>query len=196
MLRMEDKKIMVKDAHRLSNVFLDRELSHLLAPIRITMKKSLPKIEVLSFTLEDTKEGDIHELPRWAAEVLVEMGFAEAEDESFELEVFKALSRERIQGPTQLSTLKDDFYLKLRRLLKGLRAKAEKDGSIKPELDRLLISVYDLITLRIGKLLYLAGSSYPQGISEKVTPEEKELFDQVRKSVEEWRNFLVEGEAL
>jgi len=185
---------MIKVSSKMPSFLGDRELEYILSPVKITMKRGLPNIETLSFKLEETKEGDLIEVPRWVSEVLVDMGFAEVQGEPFEVEVFKVLSRERIQGSLQLSTLKGDFYLKMKRYLGNLKLKSERNGAFKPDFERFSVSAYDLITLRLSKLLYLASSSStPQDLFEKITPEERELFNEAHRMVDGWRRAVLEG---
>ena len=151
-------------------------------------------MDTLFFHLDETKEGDSVEVPRWVGEILVETGFADAQEESLEIEISRALSRERIQGSLQLSTLKKDFYLKVRRHLNYLERKGEIDEAAKPEHERFSVSAYDLITLRLGKLLYFgSSSSTPQDLLEKITPEEEKLFNGAHDVVESWRKTVLEG---
>jgi DNA replication initiation complex subunit (GINS family) len=103
-----------------------------------------------------------------------------------ELELFKAVHRERIQGPAQLSPLPRDFYPKLRAYLKGLKDPAK--------LAKARASAHDLLTLRIGKILDLtATTSLPPGVEERLTPEELYLYRRTLALVEEFRRGVVEG---
>ena len=90
----------------------DREFSYLLSSTRLRVKQKIPKIDIGSIHLESMNEGDAVDLPRWIAEVLINMDVCESQEESFASEVFKAVTREKIAGPDQLSTLRPDFYLR------------------------------------------------------------------------------------
>jgi hypothetical protein len=185
---------MIRAASDVSSFFQDRELDYVLLPIKIKMKRGLPRIASSSFELAETKEGDVIEVSRWVSEVLVDMGFAEVQGEPFEVEVFKALSRERIQGPLQLSTLKSEFYLKMRRHLSELKMKSERNGTARADFEKFSVSTYDLLTLRLSKLLYLASSSSThQDLLDKITPEERLLFEEAHRMVVSWRKAVLEG---
>lgn len=185
---------MNREANDLEEFLKDREIELLLSPVKAMIKRGMPKIDVGSIHLEETKEGDIIEVPRWVGEAMNRLGLAEIQEESLDIEMFKALSRERIQGATQLSTLREDFYIKLRRYLKSL-----KEGDVKPSLsnqdyEKLLVSAYDLLTLRTGKLLHLTSSpSSSSDLSERITPEEERLFEKVNRMVSAWRRGILEG---
>jgi hypothetical protein len=73
-----------------------REREFLLAPVRVIMKTSTEQIEVGDLVLAKAKEGERVEMARWVAEELVDLELAEMQEESFEVEIFKALTREKI----------------------------------------------------------------------------------------------------
>ncbi len=169
----------------------DRELEHLLSPVKILMKQSAPKIVMASIEIEERKEGDLIEVPRWVAEAYSELGFAEVQEESFELDMLQTLSRERIQGSNQLSTLTGDFYLKLKRHLGYLTRNSKARNGSKYEYDDAYMKALDLITLRTVKLLPLAVGEYTPDIVKKVTPEELKLFNMVRETVQNWKDAVL-----
>ena len=172
----------------------DREFAYLLTGTRLRFKQKIPRIDIGSIHLEPMNEGDAIDLPRWVAEVLVEMGVCENQEENFSSEVFKAVTREKIAGSDQLSTLRPDFYLKVRRqLFFGAQAPNFRPSSI-PEFEKMRTLVYDLVALRLRKILSLATSlSPPTDIKEKLTPEEYQIFDSVYGLLHSWRSIVMEG---
>jgi GINS complex protein helical bundle domain len=173
-----------------------RETSYLLGKTRVTMRSSLENIEVGDFRVESLKEGQSAELPRWVAEALVALNVAQMDEEPFEQELFRSLSREKLMGPLQLSNLSSDFYPRMKRMLTR-RAEEAKDGKIKREdYDKLKASSYDLIGMRLSKLLSLSSSSTsPQSLTDKLTPEERAFFALSQSVSREWRDALLEGGA-
>jgi hypothetical protein len=172
----------------------DREFAYLLSGTRLRVKQKFPRIDIGSIHLEPMNEGDSIDLPRWVAEVLVDMNLCESQEESFSSEVFKAVTREKIAGNDQLSTLRPDFYLKIRRHLNY----ASGSTSLKPistqELDKTRTLIYDLIALRLRKILSIAASlSPPIDIKEKLTPEEYQIFDSIYRLLQTWRSMIMEG---
>jgi|TARA_B100000959_G_scaffold280336_1_gene341977 DNA replication initiation complex subunit (GINS family) len=145
-----------------------------------------------SFELEESKEGDLIELPRWAAEEIAKLGFVEVQEESFEVEMLKALSRERIQSSNQISTLTDDFYLKLKRYLRRLKDDTETKKSSKNDYGESYIKAMDLLKIRTAKLLPLTVGEDNQEIMRKITSEEQTLFNEVRNTVQKWRKKILE----
>ncbi|MCP8322336.1 MAG: DNA replication complex GINS family protein [archaeon] len=172
----------------------DYEIGFLLVPVKVIIKQDLPAIEIGSVNLPEAHEGDVIEVPRWVAEIMVQMNFAELQEESFNLELFKALSRERMQDPSQISTLKADFYPEMKRRMKLTKSMMERDESLKEVYEKFSSSAYDLIALRTSKLLYLASSPLSPDLEKKITPEEKNLFELIRSIIENWRKAILEVE--
>ena len=172
----------------------DYEIGFLLTPVKVIIKQGLPAIEIGSVNLPEAHEGDVIEVPKWVAEIMVQMDFAEIQEESFDLELFKALSRERMQDPSQISTLKSDFYPEMKRKMKSMKSMMERDESLKEAYEKFSSSAYDLIALRTSKLLYLASSPLSPDLERKITPEEKNLFELIRSIIEDWKKTILEVE--
>ena len=79
----------------------DREFAYLLSGTRLRVKQKFSRIDIGSIHLDPMNEGDSIDLPRWVAEVLVDMNICENQEESFSSEVFKAVTREKIAGSDQ-----------------------------------------------------------------------------------------------
>ncbi|MDA4111345.1 MAG: DNA replication complex GINS family protein [Thaumarchaeota archaeon] len=172
----------------------DREFAYLLSASRLRVKQKISRIDIGSIHLEPMNEGDTIDLPRWVAEVLVNLDICESQEESFSSEVFKAVTREKIAGSEQLSTLRPDFYLKIRRQLAHTRDFGNLKPSSIPELEKTRTLIYDLIALRLRKILSIAASlSPPTDVREKLTPEEYQIFDSVYGLLQSWRSMMMEG---
>ena len=172
----------------------DREFANRLSGTRLKVEKKTTKVDIGSVHLEPMNEGDAVDLPRWIAEVLVDLDICESQEESFASEVFKAVTKEKIVGSDQLSTLKPDFYLKIRRHL----AYAGNPNNLKPnaipELEKTRTLIYDLITMRLRKILSIAASISPSTeVRDKLTPEEYQIFDSVYSLLQSWRSIAMEG---
>lgn len=183
---------MPDDSEAIKELFEERERNFILSKSRVTMRSSLENIDVGDFKIESLKEGESVELPRWVAEELVQMNLAEAPEEPFETEILRALSREKMMGPLQLSNLEQDFYLRMRRRLSCLGA-AVQDGRVRrEELERLRATSYDLIGMRLSKLLSLSSTSTTATIlGEKLTPEERAFFGLSQSFSKDWRAALL-----
>lgn len=171
----------------------DREFSYLLSSTRLRVKQKIPKTDIGSIHLEAMNEGDAVDLPRWIAEVLIGMDLCESQEESFASEVFKAVTREKIAGSDQISALRPDFYLKIRRHL-TFAIDSNKRASSIPETEKTRALIYDLMALRLRKILGIAASlSPPTDLKGKLTPEEYQIFDSVYSLLQSWRSMTMDG---
>jgi len=170
------------------------EREFLLGNVRVTMKSSLENIQAGDYTIEKFEEGASEVLPRWVAEELEAAGLAEIQEEPFEAEVFRALSKEKMMGPLQLSGLSSDFYVRMRRRLDKLQ-KEVGDGKAKHEdFQRLRAACYDLVGMRLSKILSQSGAaSSAPSVSEKLAPEEKTFFSLSQSLAQEWKSALLAG---
>ena len=170
------------------------ERTYLLGNTRVKMRTSVENLEVGDFRLDKLSEGENAELPRWVAEELVSLGMAESSEEPFEAELFRALSREKMLGPLQLSALPPDFYARMRRKLDHLEREVAGGRAKREEADKLRAGSYDLIGMRLSKMLSLSSSSGSVGsLADKLTPEESFFFSSSQAMSKEWKGILLGG---
>ena len=175
-----------------AEIIAERERDYILGKTKVKMKSSLENIEVGDYSISSLQEGQVVEVPRWMGEELVFLKLAEFQEEPFEAEVYKALSREKMMGPLQLSPLSIEFYMRMRRKLSVLEDEVARGTAKKEDLDRLRSSCYDLVGMRLGKMLSLSSSSAPAGtLSDKLTPEESAFFSLSQSMSKEWKDALL-----
>ena len=171
-----------------------REREYLLGITRARMRSSVENLDVGDFHIERLSEGETAELPRWVADELVTQGMAEPTETPFENEIFSAISKEKMMGPLQLSTLTQDFYVRMRRRLGSLGSGVAEGRSKKEDLERLRAVCYDLVGIRLSKLLALSSSSTPaSSLVDRLTPEEAEFFAISQSLSKEWKAGLLGG---
>jgi DNA replication initiation complex subunit (GINS family) len=146
------------------------------------------------FHIEKLSEGETASVPRWVAEELIAQGIAESLETPFETEIFSALGKEKMMGPLQLSGLPADFYVKMRRRISLLAKSVAEGKSRREDLERLRAVCYDLVGIRLSKLLSLSSSSAPaSSLAEKLTPEESSFFALSQAFAKEWKSGLLGG---
>ena len=171
-----------------------KEREFQLGTTRIKMKASIENLEIGDFRFEKLGEGETVDLPRWVADELMARGMAEEASPPFENEVFSALSKEKMMGPLQLSSLPPDFYVKMRRRLVMLGAGVAAGKGRKEDLEKLRAACYDLVGIRLSKLLSLSSSStQPSMMAERLTAEESAFFGLTQSLSGEWRTALLGG---
>jgi DNA replication factor GINS len=153
----------------LRNTYL---LEYLLEEIRVTFKSDV-KISINDINI-DAKEGDILLLPRWLTKILSKKNLIEIQDNEMSSYVSKALNRERISKPHDVSGIDADFYIRVDDFLKSLNEK---------ERETLMVSLNSFVISRLGKIVKLAAASSLSAETEsKLSAEEKQLYDFINTS--------------
>ena len=153
----------------LRNTYL---LEYLLEEIRVTFKSDV-KISINDINI-DAKEGDILLLPRWLTKILSKKNLIEIQDNEMSSYVSKALNRERISKPHDISGIDADFYIRVDDFLKSLNEK---------ERETLMVSLNSFVISRLGKIVKLAAaSSLSAEMETKLSAEEKELYNFINTS--------------
>jgi DNA replication factor GINS len=153
----------------LRNTYL---LEYLLEEIRVTFKSDV-KISINDINI-DAKEGDILQVPRWLTKILSKRNLIEIQDSEISGYVSKALNRERISKPHDISGIDADFYVRVDDFLKSLNEK---------ERETLMVSLNSFVISRLGKIVKLAAaSSLSAEMETKLSAEEKQLYNFINKS--------------
>jgi DNA replication factor GINS len=147
-------------------------LEYLLEEIRVTFKSDV-KISINEINI-DAKEGDILLLPRWFTKILLNKNLVEVQDNEISSYVSKALNRERISKPHDISSVDVDFYIRVNDFLESLSEK---------ERETLMVSLNSFVMSRLGKIVKLAAASSLSAETEsKLSAEERQLYDFVHSS--------------
>ncbi len=153
----------------LRNTYL---LEYLLEEIRVTFKSDV-KISINDINI-DAKEGDILLLPRWLTKILSKKNLIEIQDNEMSSYVSKALNRERISKPHDISGIDADFFIRVDDFLKSLNEK---------ERETLMVSLNSFVISRLGKIVKLAAaSSLSAEMETKLSAEEKQLYNFINTS--------------
>jgi hypothetical protein len=185
----------LSEAHSALRQMLDqRDRAYMLGTTRTRMRSSLENLDVGDFHIDKLSEGGTVELPRWVAEELVSLKLAEVDEEPFDVQVLRALSKEKLMGPMQLSPLQEDFYIRMRRRLAYLAKAVQEGRARKEDVDRLRAACYDIVGMRLNKLLSLSGSSVSAStLADRLTPDEASFFATSQSMSKEWKTALLGG---
>jgi DNA replication factor GINS len=153
----------------LKNIYL---LQYLLEEIRVTFTSDV-KVSINDINI-DAKEGDILLLPRWLAKNLSRKKLIDVQDNETSSYVSKALNRERISKPHDISGVDVDFYIRVNDYLEGLNEK---------EKETLSVSLNSFVMSRLEKIVKLAAaSSLSAEMETKLSAEERQLYNFVHSS--------------
>ena len=184
---------MLTEPESIGELFERKEREFMLANSKVRMRASVENLNAGDYKIESYAQGQTVEIPRWMAEELVELNLAEPQEQSFEDEISRALSKEKMMGPLQLSILPSDFYMRMRRRLLSLSGEAGREMR-KEDLEKIRSACYDIIGMRLSKLLSLSSSS-SQGssLTDRLAPEEEAFFAVSQALSKEWRTALFGG---
>jgi DNA replication factor GINS len=147
-------------------------IEYLTEDIRVSYKQDV-NVSVGGVMI-DAKQGDISSIPRWVAKILLEQGTVEFPDNNVSSYISRALNRERISKPHDLSGIDADFYIRVNDYLEGLRER---------ERENLIVSMNSFIASRLEKIVKLAAASpLSPELKEKLSAEENELYMLVHNS--------------
>jgi DNA replication factor GINS len=152
--------------HKIETIQSAYHFEYMMQDIRVTYKRDL-KVSLGSITI-DAKEGDISSLPRWLAKLLADESVIEIQDNDSSAYISRALNRERISKPHDLSGLDPDFYIRVHDYLEGLNER---------EKESIIVSLLSFVTSRLEKIVKLAAASaLSPELEAKLSVEEKELY--------------------
>lgn len=153
----------------LQNTYL---LQYLLEEIRVTFKSDV-NVSISDINI-DAKEGDILLVPRWLAKNFSKKKLIDVQDNETSSYVSKALNRERISKPHDISGVDVDFYIRVNDYLEGLNEK---------EKETLSVSLNSFVMSRLEKIVKLAAaSSLSAEMETKLSAEERQLYNFVHSS--------------
>jgi DNA replication factor GINS len=148
------------------------KLEYLLEEIRVTFKSDV-KISINNIKI-DAKEGDILPMSRWLSKILSNKNLVEIQDNEVSSYVSKALNRERISKPHEISGIDADFYIRIDDFIESLNEK---------EKETLTVSLNSFVISRLGKIVKLAAASSLSAETEsKLSAEERQLYNFVHTS--------------
>ncbi len=162
----------------LKNIYL---LQYLLEEIRVTFKSDV-KVSINDINI-DAKEGDILLLPRWLAKNLSRKKLIDVQDNETSSYVSKALNRERISKPHDISGVDVDFYIRANDYLESLNEK---------EKEALSVSLNSFVMSRLEKIVKIAAaSSLSAEMETKLSAEERQLYNFVHSSSMAFKEWVL-----
>ena len=128
------------------------------------------------------KEGEVNNLPRWVGKVLADNKLGTLDSPDMITELKQALSKEKMVGEYQISTLDPHFYIKLKESMKEL----DKD-----DFDRVESMMLELFRMRRGKLVKLADSiKLTSDLYNKLTVEENIFYKTIYENSKDFENQI------
>ena len=140
------------------------------------------KLDVSNIIIEG-KKGEILNIPRWVANVLESEKYVQIQDYDTLQELKQAITKEEVTGDFDLITLEPHFYIKIKSFMKR---SPEKDYDLTESM------LNKLVRKRRSKLVRLADSSkLTPALSQKLTVEEHEFYNQIHESSTKFSKKLI-----
>lgn len=136
----------------------------------------------------DGIQGDTNNMPQWIGKILTENKIGTLDSPDMVIQLKQALSKEKMVGEYQISTLDPFFYIKLRESIKDLNTS---------DFDKVESMMLELFRMRRGKLVKTADSyKLDSELSGKLTVEEnifyKTIYDNSVEFEKQIRGELTE----
>ena len=125
------------------------------------------KYNVAGVKIEGT-QGDTNNMPQWVGKILSDNNLGVMDTPDMITELKQALSKEKMVGEYQISTLDPHFYIKLRESMKELN---------RDDFDKVESMMLELFRMRRGKLVKMADSiKLNSELYSKLTVEENVFY--------------------
>ena len=166
-------------------------------PVKIVASRNCPEIELAGLKVGPFEEGREYDVRFWVAREMEKAGMGRFREEELldAVKLHKIHWKERVQSVTQVSSLPENFYPKLRRYLVSLKEEAVKSAEKMREYEKTVKLSHDIIDVRLKKIVSLSSSpAKTNQLLESLTREERILHDRLNKIISGWRyNILKEG---
>lgn len=128
------------------------------------------------------KQGEVNNVPQWVGKILADNNLGLLDSPDMITELKQALSKEKMVGEYQISTLEPHFYIKLKESMKELN---------RDDFDRVESMMLELFRMRRGKLVKLADSiKLNSDLYNKLTVEEVIFYRTIYENSIEFENQI------
>jgi len=162
-------------------------------PTKVVAVRSSPEIELTGLKVGPFEEGNEYEIMFWIARELEKAGIVRPREETLNASrLYPILHRERIQPISSLSSLPEDLYPRLRRVLEDLKGASKSSPEKMREYERVEQLSKDIADCRLKKIITLASTPGQKGqILRNLTVEEITLYEELDKIITNWRREIL-----
>ena len=153
-------------------------IGYRLKDAKVTVNQDF-KYNVAGIKIEGV-QGDTNNMPQWIGKILNDSGIGTMDVPDMITELKQALSKEKMVGEYQLSTLESHFYIKLKQSMKELN---------RDDFDKVESILLELFRMRRGKIVKLADSiKLNSDIYNQLTVEENIFYKTIYDNSKEFEN--------
>ena len=139
------------------------------------------KFNVAGIQIEG-KQGEVNNMPMWIGKILSENNLGVLDSPDMITELKQALSKEKMVGEYQISTLDQHFYIKLKESMRELT---------RDDFDKVESMMLELFRMRRGKLVKIADSiKLNSELYNKLTVEENIFYQTIYENSKEFENQI------
>jgi len=151
-------------------------IGHTLEDTKVTVTKDF-KFNVAGIKSEG-KQGEVNNMPQWVGKILSDNNLGTLDSPDMITALKQALSKEKMVGEYQLSTLEPHFYIKLKASMKELSSN---------DFDKVESIMLELFRMRRGKLVKIADSiKLNSELYSKLTVEENVFYQSIYDNSKEF----------
>ena len=155
-------------------------IGYRLKDAKVTINQDF-KYNVAGMKIEGT-QGDTNNMPQWIGKILSETKVGTLNSPDMITQLKQALSKEKMVGEYQLSTLDPHFYIKLKESMKELN---------KDDFDKVESMMLELFRMRRGKLVKIADSiKLNSELYNKLTVEENIFYKTIHENSVEFEKQI------
>jgi hypothetical protein len=165
--------------------------------VKIVANRNYPELQLAGLSAGPFEEGNEYEVHYWIAQELAEAGIVHfREDDCLDAtKLYKIQWKERVQIAGQISELTEDFYPKLRRYLANIKGEIAKHPEKVQEYEKAKHLAWDIVNSRLKKIVALSsGPPQTEQILKKFTSEERFIYEQFSKIINEWKAQIIDIE--
>ena len=155
-------------------------VGHRLKDAKVTVNRDF-KFNVAGIKTEGT-QGEVINMPQWIGKILSENNLTTLDSPDMITELKQALSKEKMVGEYQISTLDPHFYIKLKESMKELN---------RDDFDKVESMMLELFRMRRGKLVKIADSiKLNSELYNKLTVEENIFYKTIHENSVEFERQI------
>lgn len=162
-------------------------------PKKIIAMMDYPEIVLAGQVVGPFEEGNEYEEKLWIALELEKVGIVRIKEETLTAaRLYPILHRERIQPIGNLSSLPEDFYPRLRRVIKTLEGLSKSTPETMREYEYVQNLSNDILGCRLKKIISLASTPGTSNqMLRNLTHEELTLYNQMTIIISNWRKEII-----
>ena len=168
----------------------DADLIYENTPVTVIALRNQPRIGLVGVEVGPFEEGNEYSVKFWMAKELEKAGAIRfPEEETLDASrLYKIQWTERIQPASEISSLPETFYPRLRHLLAELKRSSRNNLEKMKQHETMERLSRDIITCRLKKMIALASASgSAEHVLKNLTAEERKLYEDLRSIIDDWR---------